>query len=159
MPFAPILSCCWCFFSGFWFCSLPVLDSQILISCLVRHFGFTLIKAFCSEPSLFIDYSSFDEFWCILHWLILDALICFYVIVYKHYFSVVLYKCMSTDVVRKDEKRSLFWGLQDTEEQIAIKQCRQELSERNKERWSLEIQIMKRSVSNTCTSLCFQVSI
>uniref|UniRef100_A0A671YHH0 IkappaB kinase n=1 Tax=Sparus aurata TaxID=8175 RepID=A0A671YHH0_SPAAU len=29
-------------------------------------------------------------------------------------------------------------------EQIAIKQCRQELSERNKERWSLEIQIMKR---------------
>uniref|UniRef100_A0A671YPG2 IkappaB kinase n=1 Tax=Sparus aurata TaxID=8175 RepID=A0A671YPG2_SPAAU len=32
----------------------------------------------------------------------------------------------------------------DTEEQIAIKQCRQELSERNKERWSLEIQIMKR---------------
>lgn len=35
---------------------------------------------------------------------------------------------------------------QDTEEQIAIKQCRQELSERNKERWKLEIQIMKRSV-------------
>lgn len=34
---------------------------------------------------------------------------------------------------------------QDTEEQIAIKQCRQELSERNKERWCLEIQIMKRS--------------
>uniref|UniRef100_A0A8C2ZT67 IkappaB kinase n=1 Tax=Cyclopterus lumpus TaxID=8103 RepID=A0A8C2ZT67_CYCLU len=32
----------------------------------------------------------------------------------------------------------------DTEEQIAIKQCRQELSERNKERWCLEIQIMKR---------------
>uniref|UniRef100_A0A8C7YSH7 IkappaB kinase n=1 Tax=Oryzias sinensis TaxID=183150 RepID=A0A8C7YSH7_9TELE len=29
-------------------------------------------------------------------------------------------------------------------EQIAIKQCRQELSERNKERWKLEIQIMKR---------------
>lgn len=35
---------------------------------------------------------------------------------------------------------------QDTEEQIAIKQCRQELSERNKERWCLEIMIMKRSV-------------
>uniref|UniRef100_A0A7N8YKW5 IkappaB kinase n=1 Tax=Mastacembelus armatus TaxID=205130 RepID=A0A7N8YKW5_9TELE len=32
----------------------------------------------------------------------------------------------------------------DTEEQIAIKQCRQELSDRNKERWCLEIQIMKR---------------
>uniref|UniRef100_A0A4W5MA33 IkappaB kinase n=1 Tax=Hucho hucho TaxID=62062 RepID=A0A4W5MA33_9TELE len=30
------------------------------------------------------------------------------------------------------------------EEQIAIKQCRQELSERNRERWCLEIQIMKR---------------
>uniref|UniRef100_A0AAQ4QU53 IkappaB kinase n=1 Tax=Gasterosteus aculeatus aculeatus TaxID=481459 RepID=A0AAQ4QU53_GASAC len=29
-------------------------------------------------------------------------------------------------------------------EQISIKQCRQELSERNKERWVLEIQIMKR---------------
>uniref|UniRef100_A0A7N8YB17 IkappaB kinase n=1 Tax=Mastacembelus armatus TaxID=205130 RepID=A0A7N8YB17_9TELE len=29
-------------------------------------------------------------------------------------------------------------------EQIAIKQCRQELSDRNKERWCLEIQIMKR---------------
>jgi len=39
---------------------------------------------------------------------------------------------------------------QDTEEQIAIKQCRQELSERNKERWCLEIQIMRRSVSSTC---------
>lgn len=36
---------------------------------------------------------------------------------------------------------------QETEEQIAIKQCRQELSERNKERWCLEIQIIKRSVS------------
>uniref|UniRef100_A0A674PBE3 IkappaB kinase n=1 Tax=Takifugu rubripes TaxID=31033 RepID=A0A674PBE3_TAKRU len=40
------------------------------------------------------------------------------------------------------------WGclavLQETEEQIAIKQCRQELSERNKERWCLEIQIIKR---------------
>ncbi|XP_061674576.1 inhibitor of nuclear factor kappa-B kinase subunit beta-like [Syngnathoides biaculeatus] len=36
------------------------------------------------------------------------------------------------------------WQNKDTEEQIAIKQCRQELSERNKERWSLEIQIMKR---------------
>uniref|UniRef100_A0AAY4CAS8 IkappaB kinase n=1 Tax=Denticeps clupeoides TaxID=299321 RepID=A0AAY4CAS8_9TELE len=32
----------------------------------------------------------------------------------------------------------------ETEEQIAIKQCRQELSAKNKERWSLEIQIMKR---------------
>uniref|UniRef100_A0A3Q2GNC4 IkappaB kinase n=1 Tax=Cyprinodon variegatus TaxID=28743 RepID=A0A3Q2GNC4_CYPVA len=29
-------------------------------------------------------------------------------------------------------------------EQIALKQCRQELSERNKERWCLEIQIMRR---------------
>lgn len=37
--------------------------------------------------------------------------------------------------------------LQETEEQIAIKQCRQELSERNKERWCLEIQIIQRSVS------------
>uniref|UniRef100_A0A8C4EK94 IkappaB kinase n=1 Tax=Dicentrarchus labrax TaxID=13489 RepID=A0A8C4EK94_DICLA len=36
------------------------------------------------------------------------------------------------------------WCHEDTEEQIAIKQCRQELSERNKERWCLEIQIMKR---------------
>nr|XP_046243921.1 inhibitor of nuclear factor kappa-B kinase subunit beta [Scatophagus argus] len=36
------------------------------------------------------------------------------------------------------------WQNKDTEEQIAIKQCRQELSERNKERWCLEIQIMKR---------------
>uniref|UniRef100_A0A672JDK9 IkappaB kinase n=1 Tax=Salarias fasciatus TaxID=181472 RepID=A0A672JDK9_SALFA len=35
-------------------------------------------------------------------------------------------------------------GKFDTEEQIAIKQCRQELSEKNKERWCLEIQIMKR---------------
>lgn len=34
--------------------------------------------------------------------------------------------------------------LQETEEQIAIKQCRQELSERNKERWCLEIEIIKR---------------
>uniref|UniRef100_A0A4W5R0I7 IkappaB kinase n=1 Tax=Hucho hucho TaxID=62062 RepID=A0A4W5R0I7_9TELE len=32
----------------------------------------------------------------------------------------------------------------DTEEQIAIKQCRQELSERNRERWCLEIQITMR---------------
>uniref|UniRef100_A0A673ALN1 IkappaB kinase n=1 Tax=Sphaeramia orbicularis TaxID=375764 RepID=A0A673ALN1_9TELE len=37
-----------------------------------------------------------------------------------------------------------FYLFQDTEEQIAIKQCRQELSERNKERWCLEIQIMRR---------------
>ncbi|XP_034451431.1 inhibitor of nuclear factor kappa-B kinase subunit beta isoform X1 [Hippoglossus hippoglossus] len=36
------------------------------------------------------------------------------------------------------------WQNKDTEEQIALKQCRQELSERNKERWCLEIQIMKR---------------
>lgn len=36
------------------------------------------------------------------------------------------------------------WQNKDTEEQIAIKQCRQELSDKNKERWSLEIQIMKR---------------
>ncbi|XP_061784932.1 inhibitor of nuclear factor kappa-B kinase subunit beta isoform X1 [Nerophis lumbriciformis] len=36
------------------------------------------------------------------------------------------------------------WQNKDTDEQIAIKQCRQELSERNKERWCLEIQIMKR---------------
>ncbi|KAM9394475.1 inhibitor of nuclear factor kappa-B kinase subunit beta isoform 2-T2 [Pholidichthys leucotaenia] len=36
------------------------------------------------------------------------------------------------------------WKNKDTEEQIAIKQCRQELSERNKERWCLEIQIMTR---------------
>uniref|UniRef100_A0AAY5L850 IkappaB kinase n=1 Tax=Esox lucius TaxID=8010 RepID=A0AAY5L850_ESOLU len=36
------------------------------------------------------------------------------------------------------------WQDKDTEEQIAIKQCRQELSERNRERWCLEIQIMKR---------------
>ncbi|KAJ0019253.1 hypothetical protein NQD34_006822 [Periophthalmus magnuspinnatus] len=36
------------------------------------------------------------------------------------------------------------WQNKETEEQIAIKQCRQELSDRNKERWCLEIQIMKR---------------
>ncbi|XP_062307719.1 inhibitor of nuclear factor kappa-B kinase subunit beta isoform X1 [Osmerus eperlanus] len=36
------------------------------------------------------------------------------------------------------------WVNKDTEEQIAIKQCRQELSERNRERWCMEIQIMKR---------------
>ncbi|KAM8866303.1 inhibitor of nuclear factor kappa-B kinase subunit beta [Synchiropus picturatus] len=36
------------------------------------------------------------------------------------------------------------WQNKDTEEEIAIKQCRQELSSRNKERWCLEIQIMKR---------------
>lgn len=36
---------------------------------------------------------------------------------------------------------------QETDEQIAIKQCRQELSERSKERWCLEIQIMKRSAA------------
>ncbi|XP_034026607.1 inhibitor of nuclear factor kappa-B kinase subunit beta [Thalassophryne amazonica] len=36
------------------------------------------------------------------------------------------------------------WQNKDTEEQIAVKQCHQELSDRNKERWCLEIQIMKR---------------
>ncbi|XP_072342065.1 inhibitor of nuclear factor kappa-B kinase subunit beta isoform X2 [Scyliorhinus torazame] len=36
------------------------------------------------------------------------------------------------------------WMNKDTGEQIAIKQCRQELSPRNRERWCLEIQIMKR---------------
>ncbi|GCC35285.1 hypothetical protein chiPu_0013768 [Chiloscyllium punctatum] len=36
------------------------------------------------------------------------------------------------------------WTNKDTGEQIAIKQCRQELSPRNRERWCLEIQIMKR---------------
>lgn len=36
---------------------------------------------------------------------------------------------------------------QETDEQIAIKQCRQELSDRSKERWCLEIQIMKRSAA------------
>ncbi|KAK7934429.1 hypothetical protein WMY93_005325 [Mugilogobius chulae] len=36
------------------------------------------------------------------------------------------------------------WQNKETEEQIAIKQCRQELSDRNKERWCLEIEIMKR---------------
>uniref|UniRef100_A0A8D0H891 Inhibitor of nuclear factor kappa B kinase subunit beta n=1 Tax=Sphenodon punctatus TaxID=8508 RepID=A0A8D0H891_SPHPU len=35
-------------------------------------------------------------------------------------------------------------GSTDTGEQIAIKQCRQELSLRNRDRWCLEIQIMKR---------------
>uniref|UniRef100_A0A8C1NVW5 IkappaB kinase n=1 Tax=Cyprinus carpio TaxID=7962 RepID=A0A8C1NVW5_CYPCA len=34
--------------------------------------------------------------------------------------------------------------LQESSVQIAIKQCRQELSDKNKGRWSLEIQIMKR---------------
>ncbi|XP_039624220.1 inhibitor of nuclear factor kappa-B kinase subunit beta [Polypterus senegalus] len=36
------------------------------------------------------------------------------------------------------------WQNKETEEQIAIKQCRQELSPRNRERWCLEIQIMKK---------------
>ncbi|XP_041065347.1 inhibitor of nuclear factor kappa-B kinase subunit beta isoform X2 [Carcharodon carcharias] len=36
------------------------------------------------------------------------------------------------------------WTNKDTGEQVAIKQCRQELSPRNRERWCLEIQIMKR---------------
>ncbi|KAL4646566.1 inhibitor of nuclear factor kappa-B kinase subunit beta [Arapaima gigas] len=36
------------------------------------------------------------------------------------------------------------WQNKDTEEQIAIKQCRQELSTKNRERWCLEIKIMKR---------------
>lgn len=33
---------------------------------------------------------------------------------------------------------------QETGEQVAIKQCRQELSPRNRDRWALEIQIMKK---------------
>ncbi|XP_023688018.1 inhibitor of nuclear factor kappa-B kinase subunit beta [Paramormyrops kingsleyae] len=36
------------------------------------------------------------------------------------------------------------WQNKDTGEQIAIKQCRQELSAKNRERWCLEIKIMKR---------------
>uniref|UniRef100_A0A1A7X472 IkappaB kinase n=1 Tax=Iconisemion striatum TaxID=60296 RepID=A0A1A7X472_9TELE len=36
------------------------------------------------------------------------------------------------------------WQNKDTEEQIAIKQCRQELSDKNKDRWCLEIQIMNK---------------
>ncbi|XP_029459565.1 inhibitor of nuclear factor kappa-B kinase subunit beta [Rhinatrema bivittatum] len=36
------------------------------------------------------------------------------------------------------------WQSKESGEQIAIKQCRQELSPRNRERWCLEIQIMKR---------------
>ncbi|KAM9068214.1 inhibitor of nuclear factor kappa-B kinase subunit beta isoform X1 [Sarcophilus harrisii] len=36
------------------------------------------------------------------------------------------------------------WHNEETGEQIAIKQCRQELSLRNRERWCLEIQIMRR---------------
>ncbi|KAM8794629.1 inhibitor of nuclear factor kappa-B kinase subunit beta [Eudromia elegans] len=36
------------------------------------------------------------------------------------------------------------WHNKDTGEQVAIKQCRQELSPRNRDRWALEIQIMKR---------------
>ncbi|XP_076005688.1 inhibitor of nuclear factor kappa-B kinase subunit beta [Genypterus blacodes] len=36
------------------------------------------------------------------------------------------------------------WQNKETEEEIAIKQCRQDLCERNKERWCLEILIMKR---------------
>ncbi|XP_064421554.1 inhibitor of nuclear factor kappa-B kinase subunit beta [Latimeria chalumnae] len=36
------------------------------------------------------------------------------------------------------------WTNKETGEQIAIKQCRQELSSRNRERWCLEIQIMKK---------------
>ncbi|XP_069773647.1 inhibitor of nuclear factor kappa-B kinase subunit beta [Narcine bancroftii] len=36
------------------------------------------------------------------------------------------------------------WNNKETGEQIAIKQCRQELSPRNRDRWCLEIQIMKR---------------
>nr|XP_021326646.1 inhibitor of nuclear factor kappa-B kinase subunit beta-like [Danio rerio] len=39
---------------------------------------------------------------------------------------------------------SLCVCVQETSIQIAIKQCRQELSVKNKGRWSLEIQIMKR---------------
>ncbi|XP_042535402.1 inhibitor of nuclear factor kappa-B kinase subunit beta isoform X1 [Dipodomys spectabilis] len=36
------------------------------------------------------------------------------------------------------------WHNQETGEQIAIKQCRQELSPKNRDRWCLEIQIMRR---------------
>ncbi|NXM64109.1 IKKB kinase, partial [Illadopsis cleaveri] len=36
------------------------------------------------------------------------------------------------------------WHNKETGEQVAIKQCRQELSPRNRDRWALEIQIMKR---------------
>ncbi|KAG8441159.1 hypothetical protein GDO86_006774 [Hymenochirus boettgeri] len=38
----------------------------------------------------------------------------------------------------------LRWINQETGEQVAIKQCRQELSPKNRERWCLEIQIMKK---------------
>ncbi|XP_063787811.1 inhibitor of nuclear factor kappa-B kinase subunit beta [Pseudophryne corroboree] len=38
----------------------------------------------------------------------------------------------------------LRWLNRDTSEEIAIKQCRQELSPKNRERWCLEIQIMKK---------------
>ncbi|XP_008822456.1 inhibitor of nuclear factor kappa-B kinase subunit beta isoform X4 [Nannospalax galili] len=36
------------------------------------------------------------------------------------------------------------WHNRETSEQIAIKQCRQELSPKNRDRWCLEIQIMRR---------------
>uniref|UniRef100_A0A8C5ENQ1 IkappaB kinase n=1 Tax=Gouania willdenowi TaxID=441366 RepID=A0A8C5ENQ1_GOUWI len=36
------------------------------------------------------------------------------------------------------------WKNKDSEEQIAIKQCHQELSDRNKERWCVEIEIIRR---------------
>ncbi|XP_075063166.1 inhibitor of nuclear factor kappa-B kinase subunit beta [Mixophyes fleayi] len=38
----------------------------------------------------------------------------------------------------------LRWLNRDTGEEVAIKQCRQELSPKNRERWCLEIQIMKK---------------
>lgn len=38
----------------------------------------------------------------------------------------------------------LRWHNRETREEVAIKQCRQELSPKNKERWCLEIQIMKK---------------
>ncbi|XP_056426950.1 inhibitor of nuclear factor kappa-B kinase subunit beta isoform X2 [Hyla sarda] len=38
----------------------------------------------------------------------------------------------------------LRWLNKDTGEEVAIKQCRQELSPKNRERWCLEIQIMKK---------------
>ncbi|XP_077326051.1 inhibitor of nuclear factor kappa-B kinase subunit beta [Lithobates pipiens] len=38
----------------------------------------------------------------------------------------------------------LRWHNKETSEEVAIKQCRQELSPKNKERWCLEIQIMKK---------------
>lgn len=44
----------------------------------------------------------------------------------------------------RSDPRSAALCPQETGEQVAIKQCRQELSPRNRDRWALEIQIMKR---------------